>query len=220
MASSEHQSKELSGFTRFRKEWIEPIVIAFLLATVIRSFFIQPFKIPSGSMEDTLLVGDQLMAARIPYGIKIPFTNTFVTRFRDPRPGEVIVFKYPHDMSKDYIKRCIAVAGQTVEVRDKQVFVDGVSISLPRHGKTIDSVIVPQTYGPRDNFGPVTVPENSMFMMGDNRDNSNDSRFWGFVPYDNIKGRAFIIWWSWNKDAPLYDIIHRVRWGRLFTLIR
>ena len=126
------------GFKNFRKEWIEPIVIAFFLAAVIRSFIIQPFKIPSGSMEDTLLVGDQLMAVKFTYGLKIPFTNHFILRFRDPKPDEVIVFKYPKDPSKDFIKRCIAVEGQKVEIHDKIVFVDGEPKTLPTYGKIID----------------------------------------------------------------------------------
>lgn len=224
MASSKpggiKKTKQISGFTKFRKDWIEPIVIAFILAAIIRSFIIQPFKIPSGSMEDTLLVGDQLMALKFTYGLKIPFTNHFIVRFRDPRPGEIIVFKYPEDPSKDFIKRCIAVGGQTIEIRDKIVYVDGERQELPQHVKIIDRNILPARLGPRDNFGPKTVPEGKMFVMGDNRDNSNDSRFWGYVPYDNIKGKAVIIWWNWNNDVPLYDLLHRVRWVRIFKLIK
>jgi len=208
------------GFTRFRKEWIEPILIAFVLAAIIRSFFMAPFKIPSGSMEDTLLVGDQLMAVKIVYGIRIPFAGKFLVRFRDPKPGEVIVFKYPEDPSKDFIKRCIAVGGQTVEIRNKEVYVDGVKREHPEHAKFIDPHVLPAHLGPRDNMPPTKVPEGHMFMMGDNRDNSNDSRFWGFVPYDNIIGKAVIIWWSWNHEVPLYDIVHRIRWTRYFDIIR
>lgn len=214
------QNVPLSGFHRFRKEWIEPILIALVLAGIIRSFIIQPFKIPSGSMEDTLLVGDQLMAAKCIYGLRVPFGNSFIVRWSDPSPGDVIVFQYPDDPSIDYIKRCVAIAGQTVEIRDKQLYIDDQPISLPEHAKFMDSRSLPGNIGPRDNFGPVTIPEDHMFMMGDNRDNSSDSRFWGFAPYENIKGKAFIVWWSWNGDAPLYDLIHRVRWGRIFNIIR
>ncbi|MFC1693932.1 signal peptidase I [Candidatus Latescibacterota bacterium] len=218
--AKKEKSQTDSGFTRLRKDWIEPIVIAFLLASVIRSFIIQPFRIPSGSMEETLLTGDQLMAARIVYGIKLPYTNKFIVRFRDPKPSEVIVFKYPMDPSKDFIKRCVAVGGQKLEIRNKKVYVDDKLQEYPESIKFIDSHIYPPHIGPRDNYGPITVPEGHMFVMGDNRDNSNDSRFWGFVPYDNIKGKAIIIWWSWNHDVPLYDIIHRVRWPRIFNIIR
>jgi len=214
------EMKSVSGFTRFRKEWIEPILIAFVLAMIIRQFIMAPFKIPSGSMEDTLLVGDQLMAIKFIYGFRMPFANKFIVRFRDPRPGEVIVFKYPRDPSKDFIKRCIAVGGQTVEIRDKVVYVDGKRQKLPEHAKFIDNEILPAHFGPRDNMPPTLVPEGCMFVMGDNRDNSNDSRFWKFVPYENIIGKAVIIWWSWNHDVPLYDIFHKVRWSRLFSLIK
>ncbi|MFC1528970.1 signal peptidase I, partial [Candidatus Latescibacterota bacterium] len=164
--------------------------------------------------------GDQLMAAKFIYGIRLPFANSFLFRYRDPEPGDVIVFKYPIDPSKDFIKRCIAVGGQTVEIRDKKVYVDGEYKDLPEHVKFVVENILPLQLGPRDNLGPLVVPEGHMFMMGDNRDNSNDSRFWGFVPYENIKGKAVIIWWSWNKEVPLYDLVHKVRWGRIFNLIR
>jgi len=210
----------VGAFTKFRKDWIEPILIAFVLAMIIRSFIMAPFKIPSGSMEDTLLVGDQLMAIKFTYGLRVPFANKFIVRFRDPKPGEVIVFKYPQDESKDFIKRCIAVAGQTVEIRDKEVYIDGTRLELPEHVKFIDQQILPATYGARDNLPPTLIPEGHMFMMGDNRDNSNDSRFWGFVPYENIIGKAVIIWWSWNRDAKMYDIVHRIRWSRYFKLIK
>lgn len=216
----EKKTAPLTGFTKFRKEWIEPIVIAFVLAMLIRSFIMAPFKIPSGSMEDTLLVGDQLMALKFVYGIRIPFANKFLVRYRDPKPGEVIVFKFPKDPSKDFIKRCIAVGGQTIEIRDKEVYVDGVRQELPEHSKFIDNHILQGSLGPRDNYPPTNVPEGHMFMMGDNRDNSNDSRFWNFVPYENIIGKAVIIWWSWNHEAPLYDVIHRIRWSRYFNLIK
>ena len=224
MASSKpvggKNTKQVSGFTKFRKDWIEPVVIAFILAAIIRSFIIQPFKIPSGSMEDTLLVGDQLMAVKFTYGLKIPFTNHFIKRFRDPKPDEVIVFKFPGDPSKDFIKRCVAVGGQKLEIRNKKVYVDDKLQEYPEHVKFIDSHINPPHIRPRDNYGPITVPEEHIFVMGDNRDNSNDSRFWGYVPYDNIKGKAVIIWWSWNHEVPLYDLLHRVRWGRIFELIK
>lgn len=213
-------NNNLSGFRTFRKDWLEPILIAFVLALLIKTFIVQPFKIPSGSMEDTLLVGDQLIVLKFIYGTTIPFTDTTVMKLTDPEPGDVIVFKYPEDPSKDFIKRCIAVGGQTVEIHDKQVYVDGSQQVLPAHAKIIDRTVYPARLGPRDNFGSFTVPENTVFVMGDNRDNSNDSRFWGVVPVENIKGRAFLIYWSWNKEQPLFDFLHRVRWSRFFTLIR
>ena len=214
MQDSLDHRQHRSGFHRFRKEWIEPILIALILAGLIRTYIVQPFKIPSGSMEDTLLVGDHLMALKFLYGVKIPFNGKRILKLTNPKPGDVIVFKYPQDPSKDYIKRCIAVGGQTVEIRDKQVYVDGVLQDNPNHVKFLRPV---DHYGQRDNLSPTTVPEGTFFAMGDNRDNSNDSRFWGFVPFENVKGKAFMLYWSWNREAsfPL-----KVRWKRLFNLIR
>jgi len=203
-------------------DWIAPVGIAFALAILIKFFFIQPFKIPSGSMEDTLLVGDQLLVVKFLYGTRIPFSGKRVLKFRDPRPGDVIVFKFPQDMSKDYIKRCIAVEGQEIEIRDKEVYVDGVRQELPLHAKTIDPSVYPLHMGSRDNMPPETVPPGHVFVLGDNRDNSNDSRYWGYVPCENIKGKAVMLYWSWNKDKdyPLRKIIHSIRWKRFFSLIR
>jgi signal peptidase I len=212
--------RESGGFSGMRRDWIEPILIAFILYVFIRVFLFQPFKIPSGSMEDTLLVGDQLVAAKFIYGTNLPFTHSRIIKLRDPRPGDVIVFKFPQDPSRDYIKRCIALGGQTVEIRGKAVMVDGIAQKLPRFGKFIDPSILPALYGPRDNYGPVTVPSGRMFVMGDNRDNSNDSRFWGFVPIENIRGKAIFIYWSWDSEQPLYRLYRKMRWNRLFTPIR
>ena len=223
MKSLNDQSPGLTGFKRFRKEWIEPILIALILAGIIRTFIIQPFKIPSGSMEDTLLVGDQLMAVKFLYGMKIPFTNKRILKIRDPKPGDIIVFKYPEDPSKPFIKRCIATGGQKVEIRNKVVYIDGKEQSLPEHAKFIDPKIIPnrlnipQNFRKRDNLQEFIVPDNTFFAMGDNRDNSNDSRFWGFVPYKNISGKAFILYWSWDNNGSLFQ---KVRWERLFHLIR
>ena len=212
--------KQPSGFTKFRKEWLEPIVIALVLVVIIKTFIIQNFKIPSSSMEDTLLIGDRLFAVKFIYGAKIPFSNIRIFKIRDPKPGDVIVFKYPNDPSKDYIKRCVAVGGQTIEIRDKNIYVDGELQKIPNHAKYIDRNMLPYQIGPRDNYPPTMVPEGSLFAMGDNRDNSNDSRYWGFVPYENLKGKALFVYWSLNPDYPIYDIIHKVRWGRLFDIIR
>lgn len=203
MEASNNQSlPRRGGFYKFRKEWIEPVLIALILAGIIRTFIIQPFKIPSGSMEDTLLVGDHLMVVKFLYGIKIPFNNKRLFKIRNPEPGDVIVFKYPKDHSKDFIKRCVAVGGQTIELRNKQVFVDGVLQELPKHAKYTKYNILPFDYSPRDNYPLTKIPEGNLFVMGDNRDNSNDSRYWDFVPYENIKGKAFILYWSRDKNAP------------------
>lgn len=214
---------QYSTFKKFRKEWIEPVIFALILAGIIRTFIIQPFKIPSGSMEDTLLVGDQLMAVKFFYGIKIPFTDKRILKIRDPEPGDIIVFKFPDDPSKDFIKRCIATGRQRVEIKDKVVYVDGVAQKLPEHAKFLDNYIVPNNLplrgniDRRDNISEFVVPDDMLFMMGDNRDNSNDSRFWGYVPNKNIIGKAFIIYWSWDKDSSL---VRHVRWNRHFSLIK
>ena len=230
------KKEERHGFTvnaTFRKVWIEPILIAFILMVLIKTFVVQPFKIPSGSMEDTLLVGDQLVAAKFLYGTKIPLwliprfnrgitgkSRTRILKIRDPRPGDVIVFRYPADPSKDFIKRCIATGGQTIEIRNKQIFVDGVQQKRPEHAKYIDHTMYPARTGPRDNYPPFVVPPGHVFVMGDNRDNSNDSRYWGTVSVESIKGKALFLYWSWNSETPVYDLIHRIRWNRLFARVR
>ena len=222
MKTSKDEKKEprYSGFRKFRKEWIEPILIAFVLVTIFKMFFFQNFKIPSGSMEDTLLVGDYLFASKFTYGTRIPFTEKRILRFRDPVPGDIIIFKSPVEPEKDLIKRCIAVGGQEVEIRDKKVYVDGVLSELPPTGKFTKKWIEPANMSRRDNIAPFTIPEGMLFMMGDNRDDSFDSRFWGFLPEANIKGKALFLYWSWDTDVPIYKLIQRVRWGRLGSLIK
>ena len=218
--SKRKKGKLYSSFTKFRKEWLEPIVIALVLVIFIKTFLIQNFKIPSSSMEDTLLIGDRLFAVKFLYGTKIPFTTTRILKIRDPKPGDIIVFKYPLEPSTPFIKRCVAVGGQTIEIRDKKVFVDGELQELPEHVKFIDHNIFSSRYGNRDNYPPTKIPEGNFFAMGDNRDNSNDSRYWEFVPYENIKGKASFIYWSLEPDVPIYDVIHKVRWRRILDIIR
>ncbi|MCD6334771.1 MAG: signal peptidase I [Candidatus Latescibacteria bacterium] len=202
------------------REYVEAIAVAVLLALVIRQFVVQAFRIPSGSMEDTLLVGDFLLANKFIYGPTIPFTDIRLPGIRKPRTGDVVIFKYPRDPKKDFIKRVIATEGQRVEIRDKVVYVNGEVLPLPPKSKFTDRRILPRGVSHRDNFGPVTVPRDAFFVMGDNRDNSQDGRYWGFVPMKNLKGKAMILYWSWNKKAPLWDVVHKVRWGRLAHLIR
>lgn len=211
--------KSPSGFHKFRKEWIEPILIAVVLVTVIKTFFFQNFKIPSGSMEDTLLVGDYLFASKFLYGTKIPLTEKVIWKIRDPRPGDIVVFRSVEE-KKDPIKRVVAIGGQQLEIRDAKVLVNGVEQVLPKTGKITDPVIIPAGVSTRDNLGPITVPDGMLFMMGDNRDNSYDSRFWGFLPVKNVKGKALFLYWSWNSESPLFDVVHKVRWNRIFDPIR
>jgi signal peptidase I len=195
------------------REYAESIVIAVLLALVIRTYLVQAFKIPSGSMEDTLAIGDHLLVNKFIYGTKIPFTATSVIKIRDPRQGDVIVFEYPEDPSKDFIKRIVGTPGDVVEGKDKKVFVNGKPYENP-HEVHKEKEIIPKEMNPRDTFGPVTVPPGSYFVMGDNRDRSYDSRFWKFVKREQIKGLAFIKYWSWDREK------FRPRFGSIGNLIK
>ncbi len=194
------------------REYAESIIIAVILALVIRTFVVQAFKIPSASMEDTLLIGDHLLVNKFIYGIKIPFTDKRILKIRDPKRGDVIVFEYPEDPSKDFIKRVIGTPGDVVQVINKRVYVNG-RIYINPHEVHKEPDIIPEAQNPRDNTEPIRVPANSYFVMGDNRDRSYDSRFWGFVSNDKIRGLAFIKYWSWDTDH------HDVRWGRIGRLI-
>lgn len=196
------------------REYAESIVIAILLALVIRTYVVQAFKIPSGSMEDTLLIGDHLLVNKFIYGTKIPFTDTQIIKLRDPKRGDVVVFEYPEDPRKDFIKRIVGVPGDVVEGKDKQLFVNGKPYNIPQAVHK-ESEIIPKEQNPRDSFGPIVVPENSYFVMGDNRDRSYDSRFWKFVRRDQLKGLAFVKYWS--IDGPWYKF--DIRWKNIGRLI-
>ncbi len=198
--------------SKFR-EYAESIIAAVVLALLIRSFVIQAFKIPSGSMLPTLLVGDHILVNKFIYGTKIPFTDIKIFPLRSPRRGDIIVFRYPMDKKKDFIKRVVGVEDDVVEIRDKVVFINGKPWENS-YGVHKVSTILPGSVSPRDNFGPVSVPPDALFTMGDNRDHSHDSRFWGFVNLKEVKGSAFIIYWSWDKDS------HWLRWRRIGDLIR
>ncbi len=194
------------------REYAEAILIAIILALLIRTFIVQAFKIPSGSMIPTLLVGDHILVWKIIYGIKIPFTDRYLIHFQDPEKGDIIVFKFPKDEGKDFIKRVIGVPGDQIEIKDKKVYVNG-ELSDEPYAIHREPHIMPEEFQPRDNHRPITVPPNSYFVMGDNRDQSLDSRFWGFVDYNKIKGRAFIIYFSWDGQESW------IRWNRLFSLV-
>jgi signal peptidase I len=316
MAKSDRKSQQPEKKTGFR-EYAESFVVALAIALVIRALFIYPFRIPTGSMEDTLLVGDFLIANKFVYGIrtpdwigipytqigfKIPFFRT--PGFREPVQGDVVIFKYPKDETLNYIKRCIAVSGDTVEVRNKVVTVNGKVFPNPPHSKFIyptypeqykEYAVFPPGAGNRDFFGPVRVPapgdtfgfsptnvgkwferfqlmlyegrkltvsqgnetirltvknqnrwdsafhmvpidrffvdgkplaqtvytvkNRHLFLMGDNRDNSLDSRYWGFLPERFVVGEALIIYWSWDGNLPLYQLFDKIRFGRILNLI-
>lgn len=194
-------------------EYTKAIATALLLALFIRAYFVQAFKIPSGSMIPTLLIGDHILVNKFLYGTVLPFSDTRVLVIRKPERGDIIVFRYPEDRSRDFIKRVIAVEGDRIESRDKVIIVNGEKAVEPFVQHT-DQSLRPAGVEPRDNFGPIVVPKGKFFMMGDNRDQSYDSRYWGFVDMKDIRGKALVIYWSWdsNKNWP--------RFGRIGRLVR
>ncbi len=187
------------------REYAEAIVIAVLLALFIRTFIVQAFKIPSGSMKPTLLVGDHILVNKFIYGVKIPFTDKSLIELSQPKRGDVVVFKYPLDTKKDYIKRVIGLPGDKVELVNKKLLINGRPTPDPHASYSI--------YGNLRNFGPVSVPVDHLFVMGDNRDESSDSRVWGFVPFAYLKGKAFLIYWSWDRSN------FGVRWRRVGDIV-
>ena len=212
-------TKERRSKSVFR-EYFEAICIAVLLALFIRTFVVQAFKIPSGSMLPTLLIGDHLLVNKFIYGFRIPFSGKVVIPFKNPERGDVVVFRYPKDRSIDYIKRVVGISGDSVEIRAKKVFINGEPLRDP-HAHISSPTVLNAANSPRDNLGPILVPEGYIFVMGDNRDNSYDSRFWGFVDQKDILGKAFVLYWSWDIEKPLLssERIASVRWGRLANII-
>jgi signal peptidase I len=200
------------------RDYVEAIAWAVVITLLLRTFVIQAFRIPSGSMEDTLLVGDYLFVNKLEYGARVPFTDWRLPGLHEPRRGDIIVFQFPDDPSQDYIKRCVAVGGQTVEVRHKELYVDGVRQVEPyvKHSSWSEE---PAGYTPRDNCTPPTVPPGELFMMGDNRDDSNDSRFWGTVPVGLVRGRALFIYFSTAGNEWWNGLAH-LRLDRFFRVIR
>jgi signal peptidase I len=261
------------------RDWVEALLFALVIAFVLRSFVVEAYRIPSSSMENTLLVGDFLLVNKFLYGAQLPFTDARLPALKAVAQGDVVVFKFPRDKQTTFIKRCVAVAGQTIEIKNKVVFVDDVEQAFPIEAKFSDTfepngksdrAIFPSfsTFN-RDNYGKVRVPkqgdvitldeqsfhlykflledeghsaslmggtvyvdgkptatyqvkENYYFMLGDNRDNSHDSRYWGFVPESHIIGSALLIYWSWNPDVQLSNVFEKfrtVRWERIGRII-
>lgn len=222
------------------REYLESVVVAVILALFIRTFAVQAFKIPTGSMETNLLIGDHLLVNKLVYSPSLaPLESALLGKKRIQR-GHVVVFKFPEDPSRDFIKRVIGLPGETVEIRDKQVFIDGKPIDEPyahfmepplRHD---DPEYGLRGESMRDNWGPEVVPEGQLFVMGDNRDNSRDSRAWRFLPVDQVKGRALLVYWSYHDASKeeyqrtgvwpyLRDTavaFWKTNWKRSFTLIR
>lgn len=200
-------------------EYVKAVLTALVLALIIRAFVIQAFTIPSGSMIPTLLVGDYILVNKFLLGspVDVPFTNINLFRMpglRTPHKGDVIVFKFPVDPSKDFIKRVVAVGGDTIEARDKVIYVNGLPANEPFMRHT-DNLVLPN----RDNFGPIEIPRDKYFCMGDNRDNSRDSREWGFVDIQDVKGKALIIYFSKDTSHPLLRL-DKVRFERIGRLIQ
>ncbi len=217
--------------------YVKSFGIALILALLLKHFVIEAFRIPTASMETTIMVGDFLIANKFIYGIRIPFTDFRIPFIRDPKQGDIVIFKYPRDLSQNYVKRCIAEPGQTVELKNKEVYVDGVLYRDDDFTQYSSYQLPNDDY--RVNWGPYRVPPDHFFMMGDNRDNSSDSRVWGSVPREYVLGKAMFLHWSWKEDpdAPnirwndpitiihsmLYNFLHfydRVDWNRLGKAVR
>jgi signal peptidase I len=205
------------------REYFESIVIAVILALFMRTFVVQAFKIPTGSMEPNLLIGDHLLVNKFVFAPTLSSAERTLLPTTAIRRGDIVVFKYPEDPERDFIKRVVGLPGETIELRDHQVHVNGRAIEepyahyLPRPqgmgGGEITSDDV------RERYGPVQVPAGSVFVMGDNRDNSQDSRYWGFLPKENIKGKALLIYWSFDGSEGGLNLFTQTRWARLLRQI-
>jgi signal peptidase I len=205
------------------REYLEAFAVALLIALFVRTFVIQAFKIPSGSMENTLLIGDHIFVNKFLYGYHIPYTNGRVLQFASPKRGDIIVFVFPEDPSKDFIKRVIGTPGDTLEIRNKVVLINGKPLHED-YTRFADGDAVDGFMRGRDNLPPLKVPERKYFVMGDNRDRSYDSRFWGFVDEDAIIGKALFIYFSlnWDTDLHWYEIWRYpdlVRWSRIGEIL-
>jgi signal peptidase I len=223
------------------REYLEALLIAVVFATFARTWIVQAFKIPSGSMEQNLLIGDHILVNKFVYGPTATELERMLLPVREVRRGDIVVFKYPKDATRDFIKRCMALPGDTIASKDKILSINGKEVDDSGYVFHTDPEVLARRgyYQPnlvRDTFGPLVVPESEYFCMGDNRDNSNDSRFWGPVPRDNVKGRAFMIYWSYDSDEPYewpglagklrqigrmaLNFFTKTRWERTFRVVR
>ena len=228
--------------TLFR-EYLEALLIAVIFATFARTWVVQAFKIPSGSMEKNLLIGDHILVNKFIYGPTISPLEEKLLPMRKVRRGDVVVFKFPEDPTRDFIKRCMGLPGETLKLIDKDLYVNGRRIDDSAFTWYADSESYPRDLylhpkRVRDNFGPKTVPPDNYFCMGDNRDNSNDSRYWGTVPQSYLKGRALLVYWSFDSEPELGELsggprgtlrqagrtaLHfftDTRWDRTFRIVR
>jgi signal peptidase I len=236
-----HRAEVLRAMNKPRWGWrvfsevARTVIYAVVLFVVIRTFIVEAFKIPSGSMEQTILVGDFLLVNKLAYGAEIPFTHIHLPAIEAPQRGDVIVFKFPRDLSKNFVKRLIGLPGDTVEMRDGRVWLNGHQLderyvvhTQPatdpggeefrwQRNYLVRQAEASEGYHPsRNNWGPLIVPEQNYFVLGDNRDNSYDSRYWGFVPDSLLEGRPWIVYYSYDHDTMRpYPWITNIRWGRL-----
>ena len=205
------------------REYFETIVIAVVLALFMRTFVVQAFKIPTGSMEPNLLVGDHLLVNKFVFAPTLSSVERALLPVTDIRRGDIVVFKYPVDPERDFIKRVIGLSGETIELREHRIHVNGQAIEepyahyLPRPAGAASREITSDDV--RERYGPVVVPAGSVFVMGDNRDNSEDSRYWGFLPKENIKGKALMIYWSFDGSEGGLNLFTQTRWARLLHQI-
>jgi signal peptidase I len=203
------------------REFVESLVFALMLALVVTSFIVQSFEIPSGSMLPTLMLGDRILVNKFIFGTRVPFTDVKLLALREPMRGEIIVFippvgfESPVGRDTHLIKRVIGLPGDTLEIVDKRLYVNGAEFVVP-NAHFDDPGVIDGTTSPRDNFGPIVVPPHCYFMMGDNRDNSYDSRFWGFAREEELTGRPLVIYWSWDINAGSVPAkMKTIRWRRI-----
>lgn len=219
------------------REYFESLVVAVILALFIRTFVVQAFKIPTGSMQTNLLIGDHLLVNKVIYSPSAGAWERALLPKKPIRRGHVVVFKFPVDRTRDFIKRVVGLPGETVEIRNKTVFINGKPLDEP-YVRFLEPPLRPgdPEYGfhdDRDNWGPKVVPEGQLLVLGDNRDNSHDGRFWGFLPEDQVKGRALLVYWSYEASREEYRNTNAVdwvrdtlaafgktRWSRFFHMIR
>jgi signal peptidase I len=225
------------------REYLEALLIAVIFATFARTYIFQAFKIPSGSMENNLLVGDHILVNKFIFGPALSPVEKALLPIRDVRRGDVVVFRFPQDLSRDFIKRAVGLPGDVVSLVNKRLYINGRQVADDSYASHTDPVTYPRSSSasasqPRDNFGPVRVPAGTYFCLGDNRDNSHDSRFWGMVPASYLRGRAFIVYWSFEEQESepteqrglggrlrqiarvALNFLSHTRWSRTFRIVR
>ena len=203
------------------REYFESICVAVILALFVRTFVVQAFKIPTGSMENNLLIGDHLLVNKFVFAPTLSRLENTLLPIDPIRRGDIIVFKYPEEPERDFIKRVIGLPGDTLELRKKRVYINGTMLDEPyvRYLVPPDEENGGGEFDVRVQYGPVTVPPGHYFMMGDNRDNSQDSRYWGFMPQEYIKGKALFVYFSFGEETGLSSLFTGVRWNRIFHQI-